>query len=142
MTRIDFYQIDSDEAPLGFACRLIEKIYRQRYHVHVHADGLDQAAELDDLLWTFRPDRFIPHCLVSTGVQAPVTIAHDHEPDNDQQVLVNLSGEVPHFFSRFERVAEVVPRDAGSRQSARANYKFYRDRGYPLHYHQMKAGHG
>ena len=139
MTRIDFYQIDGEEAPLAFACRLIDKIYRQGYSIHVHTSDQDQASMLDDLLWTFRPDRFIPHGLASAEADSPVTIGHQHEPENQEQVLVNLSGLVPEFFSRFERVAEVVPLDEGSRQAARENYRFYKDRGYPLHYHKMKA---
>lgn len=141
MTRIDFYQIESDEAPLAFACRLVEKIYRAGHRIYIHTKDADEAAALDDLLWTFRPERFIPHCLQSTGEEAPIRIGHAAEPDDHQQVLVNLSGVVPDFFSRFERVAEVVPLDENSRKSARENYKFYKDRGYPLEYHPMKQQH-
>ena len=139
MTRIDFYQLDSDEAPLSFTCRLIEKIYRNGLRVYVHTSDSEQSQMLDDLLWTYRPDRFIPHCLTDTSQDAPVRIGHDHEPADDEEVLVNLSGNVPEFFSRFDRVAEVVPLDPASRQSARENYKFYKDRGYPLDYHEMKG---
>lgn len=142
MTRIDFYQIDSDEPPLVFACRLIDKIYRQGYRVHVHTEDQEQAGALDDLLWTHRPDRFIPHCIAGAPDTAPITIGHDHEPIEQEQVLVNLSGSVPDFFSRFERVAEVVPLNEGSRRSARENFRFYKDRGYPLHYHEMKKRNG
>jgi DNA polymerase-3 subunit chi len=67
-----------------------------------------------------------------------VKISHQAEPGH-QDILVNLSGEVPDFFSRFSRVAEVVPLDDTKRDSARVNYKFYKDRGYPLAYHAMKA---
>jgi DNA polymerase-3 subunit chi len=141
MTRIDFYQIDSDEEPLAFTCRLVEKIYRQGHRVYVHTAGDDQTRALDDLLWSFRPDRFIPHSPCDADDDAPIRIGHDHEPTDHQEVLVNLSGRVPEFFSRFDRVAEVVPLDESARNDARANYKFYKDRGYPLHYHEMKQQH-
>ena len=52
--------------------------------------------------------------------------------------MINLSGVVPDFFSRFERVAEIVPFEDTRRASARDNYKFYKDRGYPLNYHRMQ----
>ena len=142
MTRIDFYQIDSGETHLGFACRLIENIYRKGHRIHVHASDSEQAAMLDDMLWTHRPAHFIPHCLAASGHEAPITISHDHEPNHHDEVLVNLSGLVPDFFSRFERVAEVVPLEESGRQAARANYKFYKDRGYPLDYHKMTGRHG
>ncbi len=140
MTRIDFYQVASDETPLLFTCRLIDKIYHRGHQIHIHAADDKQAEELDELLWHFRPDRFIPHEITSNtesskaGVK--VKISHIDEPDH-QDILVNLSGRVPHFFSRFDRVAEVVPLDENSRDSARENYGFYRDRGYQLHYHEM-----
>ncbi|MEX2488905.1 MAG: DNA polymerase III subunit chi [Pseudomonadales bacterium] len=144
MTRIDFYQIDSDEAPLTFACRLIDKVYRRGHRIFVYAASESQATELDELLWTFRADRFVPHelqvpagGLPGTGAAAPIQISHHGEPEH-QDVLVNLSSQVPDFFSRFDRVAEVVPLDENSRDAARKNYKFYKDRGYILHYHQMK----
>ncbi|MBQ74367.1 MAG: DNA polymerase III subunit chi [Gammaproteobacteria bacterium] len=138
MTRIDFYQIDSDEAPLLFACRLIEKVYRKGLKVYIHTMSERQSIELDDLLWSFRGDRFIPHALENAAEEAPIKIGHNVEPDEHQEVLINLSREVPDFFSRFDRVAEIVPLGDENRHSARQNYRFYKDRGYSLQYHEIK----
>ncbi|MBL4681099.1 MAG: DNA polymerase III subunit chi [Pseudomonadales bacterium] len=141
MTRIDFYQVDSTESALLFTCRLIDKIYHAGHKIHVHTSGTDQSSELDTLIWAFRDNRFIPHACydldgkVDTSVA--VQISHSHEPELHRDILVNLSGKVPDFFSRFERVTEVVPLDENSRTAARNNYKFYQDRGYPLAYHDL-----
>ena len=41
----------------------------------------------------------------------------------------------------LERVAEIVCRDDEMRTRARAHYRFYRERGYPLEYHELgKSG--
>ncbi|MFT7220147.1 MAG: DNA polymerase-3 subunit chi [Candidatus Azotimanducaceae bacterium] len=139
MTRIDFYQIAGDE--LTFTCRLIDKVYRRGLKIYVHATSESQAQQLDAHLWTFRPDSFVPHVLNNNqsnpDTDVPVKIGFDHEPDEHQEVLINLSGDIPHFFSRFDRVAEVVPVDQNSRDAARKNYTYYKERGYPLHYHQV-----
>jgi DNA polymerase-3 subunit chi len=45
---------------------------------------------------------------------------------------VNLDSQQPEFFSRFERVIEVVTGDDEDRQAARARWKFYQERGYAL----------
>ncbi len=142
MTRIDFYQIDSSEPALVFTCRLIDKIYSRGHRIHIHTSDAGQSEELDDLLWSFRPERFIPHSLCDTACSESeaadtVKISHMAEPDH-QEILINISGSVPDFFSRFDRVAEVVPLDENSRKTARNNYRFYKDRGYPLRYNQMK----
>ena len=61
----------------------------------------------------------------------------DHEPEEHQDVMINLSGQIPYFFSRFDRVAEVVPVDQNSRKSARENYAYYKERGYVLNFHEI-----
>jgi DNA polymerase-3 subunit chi len=137
MTRIDFFQIDGKESMLAFACRLVDKAYHQKHKIYVHTESASDSGELDDLLWTFRLDRFIPHALHSSGITAPVHIGHEDDPGEHRDVLVNLSGKIPHFFSRFERVTEVVPEDDLKRKNARENFRFYRDRGYRLEYHNL-----
>ena len=135
MTKIDFYQISGDENV--FACRLIDKVYRGGHKIYVHAADATQAGELDDRLWVFREDSFIPHALHSATLEVPVKIGFDHEPSDHQDVLINLSGQIPHFFSRFDRVAEVVPVDENRRNAARENYAYYKQRGYMLNYHKI-----
>ena len=135
MTRIDFYQINGDEGI--FTCRLIDMVYRRGHRIYVHTAGEQQAKKLDDQLWVFRPDAFVPHVLHASEHAAPIKIGFDHEPEDHQDVLVNLSGDIPHFFSRFDRVAEVVPVDRNSRESARKNYTYYKECGYVLNYHEI-----
>ena len=56
-----------------------------------------------------------------------------------QDVLVNLSGTIPSFFSRFDRVAEIVPEAESTRENARENYRQYKSKGYPLNYHKLSS---
>lgn len=135
MTRIDFYQISGDER--AFACRLIDLVYRKGHQIYVHTSTEEQARTLDEQLWTFKEETFVPHALHSEALDVPIKIGFDHEPEEHQDVMINLSGEIPHFFSRFDRVAEVVPVDQNSRQAARENYAYYKERGYVLNYHKI-----
>jgi DNA polymerase-3 subunit chi len=54
-------------------------------------------------------------------------------------VLVNLHPEPPAFFSRFERLAEVVGADDEQLAAGRARYRFYRERGYELKSHDWSG---
>ena len=135
MTRIDFYQTSGDEH--AFACRLIDMVYRKGHQIYVHTSAEEQAKTLNEQLWTFKEDSFVPHSLHSEAVDVPIKIGFDHEPEEHQDVLINLSGQIPHFFSRFDRVAEIVPVDQNSRKSARENYAYYKERGYVLNYHEI-----
>ncbi len=143
MTRIDFYILEQTAADnhLLFACRLAEKIYTQGQRLYIHSKSEHQAAQLDDLLWSFRQGSFIPHGLYKSGEAAdlPIHIGCDAEPEAGMDVLINLSQEVPAFFSRFPRVAEVIEPGEPGKQAGRERYRFYRDRGYPLESHTIST---
>ncbi len=108
------------------------------HYIYVHTADARQSQLIDDLLWTFKDGSFIPHRqLRSEDDQAQVMIGHDAEPPLEFDVLVNLAPQVPLFFSRFQRVAEIVGDDEQQKQQARERFRFYRDRGYPLNTHDI-----
>lgn len=144
MTQVDFYILkgDSDEARLQLACRIANKAMQRDHHVFINAGSAQQSKHLDDLLWTFSQGSFVPHRVVSeergSDAMEPVLIGHDIEPATQRwQLMINLAHEVPAFFSRYERVAELVDGENARRAQGRERYRFYRDRGYPLKTHQM-----
>jgi len=145
MTRVDFYltQTSQRKHVLTTACRLAEKASRQGHHIFIHADDASQAQQVDELLWTFRQGSFVPHAVVEDGVTPSrhdtILIGHDHDPECKHDVMINLAASIPEFFSRFERVAEIVSGDESQRNEARQRFKFYRDRGYELNTHDIKS---
>jgi len=142
MTRIDFYVLDQAE-PQGrerFACRLAEKAYKLGNKVFIHTTDEQQAQAVDDLLWSFRAGSFVPHSRrPEDAATAPVMIAAAGEPEQTTDVLINLADEVPLFFSRFLRVAEVVDGQDEVRRAGRERFKFYRERGYDLESHPIHS---
>ena len=143
MTEVDFYILNGEDARqrMQFACRLTDKAYRLGHKVYVHTESAQQSRELDDLLWTFQQNSFVPHAVYDENNEAPppVQLGHDTEPDASHQVLINLATDVPLFFSRFERVAELVNKDNSVRQQGRSRYSFYKERGYQLRSHKIKS---
>jgi DNA polymerase-3 subunit chi len=141
MTKIDFYVLadEGQQAREELACRLIDKIYQLQHRVYVHTESQRDAQRLDDLLWTFRPGSFIPHYIEQSGEQlhAPIVIGFQDTAPQISDVLLNLSQQVPLFFSQFDRVAELVGSDEQSRTHARNRFRFYKDRGYELTTHEM-----
>lgn len=139
MTRVSFYVLSSQRADgrLWLACRIAEKAYKQRKRIYLYCADAATAARLDELLWTFRQGSFVPHERAGEEAGAPVIIGDTPPPASEADVLINLDHEVPDFFSRFERVAEIVGNDNEARSLARRRYQFYRDRGYALESHQV-----
>jgi DNA polymerase III subunit chi len=144
VTRIDFYILDrpAGEARLLYACRLAEKAVLQDYEVLINAASESESARLDALLWTFSQGSFLPHRLQGDGRSAEegeqIVIGCGQEPvDGRPDLLINLSLGVPEFFSRFQRVAEVVGAEEENKAAGRQRFRYYRDRGYELQTHQV-----
>jgi DNA polymerase-3 subunit chi len=121
------------------ACRLTEKVYLMGHQVYLHTESRAHTSLLDDLLWTYKAGAFLPHAVFDNAADdhPPILIGHDAEPPGDAHLLINLSAEVPAFFSRFERVAEMIDQNDANKKNGRERFRFYRDRGYSLKSHQL-----
>lgn len=139
MTRIDFYVVaDSGlDARLKVAVRLADKALAAGHRLFINTSDEAQAMSLNDLLWSFRPASFLPHALQGADDSAPIQIGWGQDPGQHNDVLINLSCAAPAFFSRFNRVAEVVTQDSAQLELMRDAWRFYRDRGYPLAKHDL-----
>jgi len=139
MTRIDFYTKVDDK--LRFAGKLCVKALSQQLRVNVYASDAGLAERFDRLLWTQNATGFIPHCRADYPLahETPVLI---HEREGEllhDALLINLDAAWPPFFSRFERVIEIVSTETQDATAARERFRFYRDRGYALQTHDMGA---
>jgi DNA polymerase-3 subunit chi len=138
MTRIDFYT--HAENRLQTACRLSAKAVKQGLRVMILTPDIETSRQLDEMLWRYPPTGFIPHCHASDPVAEvpPVIIAEAGEALPHDEVLLNLKNDSPPFFSRFQRLVEIVDKDG--EKDARERYRFYRDRGYEIHHHKLGEG--
>lgn len=141
MPKIDFYLIpeSGEKERLEFACRLVEKIYKQQRRVYLHADNQKMANQIDELLWTYREDSFLPHHLYGEGPDPapPIQIGFDKIPDKHRDVLINLSSTVPSFYQQFSRILELVTNDTATTESGRERYKFYRTQRIEITTHKL-----
>ena len=95
---------------------------------------------LDPLLWLQTALSFLPHCRMDSALAAETPIWIDELPEHNGPcaVLVNLNTEPPPFFSRFERLAEIVGKNEADAVAGRERFRFYRERGYELRTHNLE----
>lgn len=139
-TRVDFYLLNEHvpDGKLKAACRLSKKIIAQNLTAYIRATDADQAARLDDLLWTFDQGSFIPHRLDwNDGETAPVIIGQEPPASENPEVLINLGAETPEHFRVYQRVAEIVDALDADKQLGRQRYKLYKDNGCQLETHHI-----
>ncbi len=139
MTRVGFYVVQAagEAQRLQVAARLVDKAFRQGHRIYLNASSEPQARELDRLLWSFRPASFLPHALQGEELSDRIAIGWGQDPGDHNDLLINLQLDIPAFFSRFQRVAEVVTQDDASLAALRQSWKFYKDRGYQLEKHDL-----
>ena len=141
MTKVDFYLLGADtDSRERIACRLAEKAWRLGNRVYLLAPDKSAALKLDELLWTFSQGSFVPHALCTNDHDAevhPVLIGHNEPPATLHDVLISLTSEVPTWFSRFTRIAELVGAAENDKARGRERFRYYRERGYPLETHNL-----
>lgn len=144
MTRADFYIVPEPAMPYRFVCQVADKVRNEGYDIYIHAASREEAATIDDLLWTFRDISFLPHAPIDSAdavANCPVVIGWEGETPAQRRALINLSGAMPDNPDVYERIIEVVPSDPADRQQARLRYKDYRARGVEMHSHNIGPGH-
>ena len=137
MTRVDFHFNVADK--IDYGCRLIRKVRKAGQKAVVFCDDEASLRRFDEALWTFSALEFIPHVMGSDPLadRTPVLLTSRVADLPHHEVLVNLCSSLPQFFTRFERLVEVVGAEPEDRAQARQRYRYYKDRGYPLSTHEV-----
>jgi DNA polymerase-3 subunit chi len=142
MPKIDFYILSNPDAKahFAFACRLIEKAYKNRHRIYIHTDNQQDAHHLDEMLWTYREDSFLPHNLYGDGPEPapPIQIGFNVTPEKHRDILINLSNQVPDFFKQFNRVLELVGSEPSIQEAGRERFRSYRTHGIEITTHKLQ----
>jgi DNA polymerase-3 subunit chi len=140
MARADFYLIDKPrfrDDPLLLVCELVKKAYASEQPTLILARSPEQAEALDEKLWEFDDDAFIPHQLAGDDDDSitAVVIAPPGVATADRPLVVNLRDECAP--GSYERVLEVVAADPAEREGSRVRWAEYKRRGFEVTKHDM-----
>ncbi len=136
--RVVFYLLNQqNNSPFLFACRLLEKAFKQGSRVLVQTNNSKESDEFNHLLWTFKDISFIPHHLYNDTFDSPIMISHVAVTTNDREILVNLTDSVPTTFQNFSHIVEIVGTTVDAKNKSREKYRFYREQNLELETHNM-----
>lgn len=139
MTKVDFHILPAfqERDRLNYVTRLIRKAQSQSLNILISVEDEAHRQMTSDAIWAASPDSFIAHEPISNSFH-PLQISIDDDCGDHHQVLINLRKQTPSYFSRFERVFEVVSQETEILNASRARYRFYKDRGYALAQHDLR----
>ncbi|MBE0618173.1 MAG: DNA polymerase III subunit chi [Proteobacteria bacterium] len=134
MPRADFFEIKGPRWDLAL-CHQVEAAFASGGRVCVWADSEAEARRLDDLLWTFRDDSFVPHDLWQGQPRLDTPVAVGWRPGNPNAAacLVLARDASPEEVVGFERIVDFAPADLPERLGpARARYRAFREAGFAV----------
>jgi DNA polymerase-3 subunit chi len=141
MPSVDFYYLKDvhKQNLILFCCRLLEVAYYKNHQIYVAIETLTQAEELDQLLWSFRDNSFIPHKLLVAQANLPIAliVGRYTQQLSVQDVLLNLTATIPANAANFTRILEVFNIQSlatGWHDSHRA---YYQERQWPVKEHNL-----
>ena len=138
MTKVDFYTGSEDK--LRTACQLSHKAMQGGLRVLLHTPDAACTDKLDELLWDYPATAFIPHCRSDEAGanEVPVVLCHDAQTAPPGDILISLHTDCLPFFSRFERLIEIVGLEPEDVRLGRERFGFYRDRGYEMRHFDLR----
>lgn len=93
MTEVRFYHLQRQSLEEVLPA-LVEKARERGHRIVVQAGSAERVKALDALLWTYRPESFIPHGSAQSGRSAeqPVWLTAVEERPNEADVLILVDG--------------------------------------------------
>lgn len=141
MPRADFYLIAKPrfrDEPLRLVCELARRCHDSAQGTLILVRDAAQAEALDELLWAFDEEAYLPHQVAGVDEDDDVTPILIVPPGVDvaaRPMVINLRDEVAP--PGYERVLEVVPADESAREPLRRRWQQYRSLGLDTAKHDM-----
>ena len=145
MQRADIYLLQSTafSDQLEFCCKLTEKAFQQGHNIHIQTREGYQNEALNERLWNFRRDSFLPHAVgQGQATHYPITIdISSLSPDGagHRDLLITLSADVPDNIREFERVGIIVLNDPEELKLARHSYKLLAAENLDVRIHDFRS---
>jgi len=132
MTRVIFYSNVSDKHAALLA--ILRNALTKGHSITLFAENEQRAQALHAVLWQQDSASFLPNVLANNPLASSTPVVIDWQDGQlcQDDLLVNLTQRQLTIFSRFRQLIEVVGVNEDDKESARARFKFYRDRGYEI----------
>lgn len=120
-----------------FVCNLVKAKWRSGNKILIACDNKYQADEMDEALWKFDLNSFLPHGLFnrSANYHIPIIIywAQCHYYHIPRDILINLMhNKQMDFIINFNKIIDFVSTQDILKKWARIRYKFYKNVGFRL----------
>ena len=138
MTEIRFYHMERQDIEQVLPS-LLMKALENGHRILIKTRDEPEAERLNEILWTFRPDIFLPHGTKKDGHvdRQPIFLTSGNDNANNADMLILTQG-AEGDVANFKLCCELLDgRDGEQVQLARTHWKKYKDEGHTLTYWQQ-----
>ena len=139
MTDIRFYHLNTRTLDQALP-EIVQKALSAGHKIVIRAPDDKEVERLNNLLWTFRPDSFIPHGSAKDGnpVHQPVWLSAENDNPNNANVLILTGGLQGGALDGYTLACDIFDgRNHDNVLSARERWKQYKSSGHALTYWQQ-----
>jgi DNA polymerase-3 subunit chi len=139
MTDIRFYHMEQSTLDQALPA-ITMKAWQSGQRVLIKVPDKKEADRLNDLLWTFHPNVFLPHGVDDDKYanRQPVLITQGEDNKNEASILLLTNGCTSEKVPEYNMVCEMLDgRVEAHIKDARQRWKNYKDAGHDLTYWQQ-----
>lgn len=107
-TLIIFVQVKDIDAKQQAICTLVHKHFRRSDSILITAPSKEAAIYIDQLLWRWPADSFIPHTITDTLTKERVVITTSKTNINQASILINLCPTIYEEIKNFHLAYELL----------------------------------
>lgn len=139
MTEIRFYHLQRQSEQQVLPA-LLGKALSRGHKIIVKCANDNAREKLNEFLWTFNPDSFLPHGSPKdgNGDQQPIWLTSGDDNPNAADVLILSQGAKADKLDDFTLCCEMLDgHDESAVSDARKRWKTYKDEGFDITYWQQ-----
>ena len=127
-----FYNLQETDETDKIICKIVNHYYKKRMKILIIGDDISNLQRLDELLWTFEQNSFVPHSLNSDYDNCPVIIAlldnlEEILKKTKFNVLFNLTLTKMMIDIDTDLYVEIVTSDERQKTIAREKFSHYKN---------------
>jgi len=125
MTQIFFYHLERSKLQQVLP-QLLQKTLDRDWRAIVEVKSEKQAKEIDNFLWSYASDSFLPHAIAGDNEDSeqPILISDKQDNPNSAKVRFFVNGVLPQVTGNYERLIYIFDgHDPEAVQEARTVWK-------------------
>lgn len=135
---ISFYQVGgkTPAAVDGVLPVLLEKVLSKGHKIAICCASEERMERLDDVLWDYAPESFLPHGTVDepNAENQPILLSTNTDSLNEADVLVLVGGVMPEDVTPYKRILDMFDSSDAQTQAARKRWKEWKSQDASLSY--------